>query len=360
MDTQLYKSVAEFGKKFPKISKVDDLLFLLSLSSFQEKFKTNDFNSEDVKSFIIALSVNFETDIFYNAIVASIKLNSESDKSDVFIDVMTTMSDEEITNELRQKLNDEWENFKNGITLNSVMNILNNKNNDNAVESESMADESISSETDESQTNDLENESLFRGPDSQENESPSEEDQSQENEEQSPENEEQSPENELKDQSPDNEDQSQENESPVNKEQNSEDLSNENNAEEQSQENESQENELEEQSKKDEEEQSQENSSEEQKTENKESENNTESKSDLDESNLFDSQSDEDAETEKQRNVYEANLFDDDVSEDENKKEIKEVDTEEQNNKKPGGKISRKRTKKGKTSKKSGGCKKFI
>ncbi len=161
MDTQLYKSVEAFCEKFPKILKEDDLLFLLSLSSFQEKFKNNNFETEDVKSFIIALSTNFEPDIFYNAIVASIKLNSDSDKSDVFIEVMNNMNDEQKINEIRNNIKAEWDNFKNGQTLISFMNLLTTDN--QSVDETEGSVESISE--DESQMNDLENESLFRGPD---------------------------------------------------------------------------------------------------------------------------------------------------------------------------------------------------
>jgi hypothetical protein len=314
MDTQLYKSVEDFGKKFPKILKEDDLLFLLSLSSFQEKFKTNNFDTEDVKSFIIALSTNFETDIFYNAIVASIKLNSDSDKSDVFIEVMNEMNDEQKINELRENIKVEWDNFKNGQTLSSVMNLLTDYKSED-VESERSV-ESISE--DESQTNDLENESLFRGPDDEQSLAPETQDET----------------------SAVDGDNSVENDSQNVAEEETEGKSQE---KVQETEGESQEGEGE---------------SQEGEGESQEIVQETETKGEsLDESNLFnnpsesnesslnqpdESQSD-DEETEKQRNVYESNLFDEEKSQDKSEKETK---TEK------GGKISRKKNKKNKKSKK--------
>jgi hypothetical protein len=309
MDTQLYKTVEEFGKKFPKISKVDDLLFLLSLSSFQEKFKNNNFDTEHVKSFIIALSTNFETDIFYNAIVASIKLNSDSDKSGVFIEVMSGMNDEQKINELRENIKVEWDNFKNGQTLLSVMNLLTD------YKSEDVESSVEALSKDESQTNDLENESLFRGPDD-----------------------EQSVASETQDEtSAVDADNSLENDSQNVAE---EETEGELQEEEKSQEGESQE------------------TVQETEGESQEKVQETETKGEsLDESNLFnnpsesnesslnqpdESQSD-DEETEKQRNVYESNLFDEEKSQDKSEKETK---TEK------GGKISRKKNKKNKKSKK--------
>ena len=128
MDTKLFNTIGKFCEKFPKKTDVDDIVYLLSLSLFQE-ILSNEFSAQAIECYAICLSVNYNKELFYNCFIASIKLISSDDKSDeidkVLSDILSDTSKHTVIEEHRDMVSSLWKDYKNGEMLHKMTLFIN-------------------------------------------------------------------------------------------------------------------------------------------------------------------------------------------------------------------------------------------
>lgn len=123
MDNQLFNTISKFCDIFPKITEIDDIVYLLSLSRFQELFQTG-FLENYIELYAVFLSVNYNKELVYNCFIATMKLSSIIDlSSQINIILNNILNDESKMNSMndtRNTISSIWKNFQNGQLLSEM------------------------------------------------------------------------------------------------------------------------------------------------------------------------------------------------------------------------------------------------
>ncbi len=131
MDTNLFDTVTKFCETFPKITDVDDIVYLISLSRIHDVF-SGGFSQGAIETYAICLSVNYQKELLYNCFIAIMKLASSVDLSDEIIKTLNNLIDNKIdeVNTKRSTLSSLWKDYKNGELLDQMTSIINSFLND--------------------------------------------------------------------------------------------------------------------------------------------------------------------------------------------------------------------------------------
>jgi len=127
MDTKLFNTVGKFCETFSKKTDIDDLIYLISLSSLQQSL-SNEISEPAIECYAICLSVNYNKELFYNCLIASMKLMSIDDLSneinETLSKILNDVNKQTFVEEKRNMIISLWKDYQNGEMLSKMTSFI--------------------------------------------------------------------------------------------------------------------------------------------------------------------------------------------------------------------------------------------